>query len=175
MRQNVRTLASITDANPISADIQVDERIVQWADQQKRVGHYQNTNGDWRICYQFAEPKTAGKRLEIRNEIQFGAFIPRCFGVAEFDGKLYAVIEDLSPGTTLHQACEHHSLPASLIDRLRLAWNVAKSLAWIHKAELLLETMSDCSVVLREAKNGELLPYLNKVGILRHVSISLKA
>jgi hypothetical protein len=55
--------------------------------------------------------------------------------------------------------------------RLKVAYNIAKTMAWYHKADILLKSLQDCSIVLQDNSNGELVPYMTHVETIRHVSI----
>jgi hypothetical protein len=57
-------------------------------------------------------------------------------------------MEALDDQNTLGQACRDRTLPETLLERIDLAYDLAKTMAWYHQAELLLKSVSDDIIVL---------------------------
>ena len=81
----------------------------------------------------------------------------------------YVVMQDLDDNKTLAAACEDGSLPDTPLTRISLAYDLAKTMAWYHHAQLLLKSVSDHNVVLQELSSGRLAPFLTNLQNARHV------
>jgi len=110
--------------------------------------------------------------LNTYREIQAGAYVQKFFGTILVDNTLYAIMQDLSDGITLGQAIRSGSLAdASPVNRLRIACDIAKSVAWFHAAEMLLKSLTEDSVILHKAEDGTIYPVLVDLQASRKVSI----
>ena len=83
---------------------------------------------------------------------------------------LYAVMEDCRDEITLNKACREGLLPDSLLDRVELATSLAKSVAWFHRADVVLKSINDNTVVLKRLPSGKIYPFLTNLEKLRTVS-----
>lgn len=122
------------------------------------------------VCYQIPTLSFTQKNLEVYRNIQAGAYVQRLYGTLEVNSRYYAVMEDLEGGTTLARACHGGALPRTMLERIGLAYDLAKTMAWYHKAELLLRSITDTTVILRELSSGKICPFLTRLHNSRHVS-----
>jgi hypothetical protein len=110
--------------------------------------------------------------LEIYQKIQTGAFVQRYYGIAQRESNLYAIMEYLDEEETLARTCLDNSLPAAILERVQLAYDLSKTMAWYHRAEMLLKSVSDHTIVLKKLPSGRLCPILTRLENARHVSES---
>jgi serine/threonine protein kinase len=111
-----------------------------------------------------ALPKVAHiySRLSARVQVQ------RFYGFYEKSAQKYAIMEDLSSTSTLGSAIQHKNLP-SLSSRLRMAFEIASTMAYLHQVGLLLKSLSDSTVSLKVV-DGQLRPIVTDLESARMVS-----
>ncbi|KAF8854351.1 hypothetical protein BDZ45DRAFT_676994 [Acephala macrosclerotiorum] len=124
------------------------------------------------ICYPIQPSKVAKENLDIYCDLQEGAYVQRFHGTLSANKTYYAVMEDLTGEMTLNQACLKDLTQSSLLERARLASDLAKSMAWFHKADLLLKSVTDQTVVLKRLPSGKLCPVLTNLENLRNKTSS---
>jgi hypothetical protein len=122
------------------------------------------------VCYKIVLSASTQENLRTYMNIQTGAFVQRLYGTLEVEGNIYAVMEDLDDSQTLNEACKNKTLPTALSTRLDLAYNIAKTMAWYHRAELLLKSVTDHTVTLKELPSGRIVPFLTRLENVRQVS-----
>jgi hypothetical protein len=132
-------------------------------------GHLNEVVGEV-VCYQIPVENFTKKNLDIYRSIQTGAYVQRLYGTLETNNRYYAVMQDLEGGTTLAQACQENTLPQTMLERASLAYDVAKTVAWYHQAELLLRSITDTTVILKTLPTGKVCPFLTRLHNSRHVS-----
>lgn len=121
------------------------------------------------VCYKIVLSSSTPENLKIYRNIQAGAFVQRFYGTLKANDNYYVVMEELDEDNTLRKACHTGSLPKSLLERVDLAYNVAKTMAWYHRAQLLLKSVSDNTVVLKQMRSGNIIPFLTRLENARHV------
>jgi hypothetical protein len=162
---------SLANLSRIQPDLSLDDSFaVEFDIQEPYYGR-----GDLRgigpiICYPIQPSRTAKENLDVYRNIQEGAYVQRLYGALEANGKYYAVMEEFVGEITLNQACVENQLPAALLERAQLASDLAKSMAWYHKAELLLKSVADHTIVLKRLPSGRLCPFLTNLENVRNVS-----
>lgn len=122
------------------------------------------------VCYKIELTRSMPEFLKIYTNIQVGAYVQRLFGTVKVNENYYVVMQDLEDGKTLASACRDGGLPDNPLARVSLAYDVAKTMAWYHNAQLLLKPVSDHTIVLQELSSGRLAPFFTKLQNARHVS-----
>lgn len=122
------------------------------------------------VCYKIELTRSMPDFLKIYKNIQAGAYVQRLFGTVKLKENYYVVMQDLEDGQTLAAACRDGSLPSDPLSRVSLAYDVAKTMAWYHNAQLMLKSVSDDTIVLQELSSGRLAPFLIRLQNARHVS-----
>lgn len=122
------------------------------------------------ICFRTELSTSSRVSLEIYQKIQAGAYVQRCYGVAQRDGVFYAVMEDTTGEETLAGACRRNALPAAVLERVHLAYDLSKTVAWYHRAEMLLKSISDDTIILKRLPSGKSCTVLTRLENARHVS-----
>ncbi|KLU87654.1 serine/threonine protein kinase [Magnaporthiopsis poae ATCC 64411] len=84
------------------------------------------------------------------------------YGIARHRGKRWCVFRDLRDSPTLAEAIFSNKLPTDLFERVRVAFEVASTLSYLHSVEILLKRMSDRTVLL-VTEQGRTVPYLTQV------------
>lgn len=121
------------------------------------------------ICYKIALTSSMPEFLMIYKNIQSGAYVQRLYGTVKLQDDYYVVMQDLDDNQTLAAACQDGGLPDTPLSRISLAYDLAKTMAWYHHAQLLLKSVSDHTVVLQQLNSGRLAPFLTKLQNARHV------
>ncbi|KAI9776084.1 MAG: hypothetical protein M1839_000597 [Geoglossum umbratile] len=120
------------------------------------------------VCFRIQLSTSSLMSLEIYQKIQAGAFVQRYYGIAQKGSNFYAIMEDLDEKESLARACQDNSLPAAMSERAQLAYDLSKTVAWYHRAEMLLKSVSDHTVILKKLPSGRLCPTLTKLQNARH-------
>lgn len=121
------------------------------------------------VCYKIELTSAKPEFLKIYKNIQAGAYVQRFYGTVKLEEGYYVVMQDLDDNKTLAAACQDESLPDAPLARISLAYDVAKTMAWYHHADLKLKSVSDHTVVLQKLSSGRLTPFLTKLENARHV------
>lgn len=122
------------------------------------------------MCFEMQLTTFSLASLEIYQKIQAGSFVERFLGIAKREGKLYAIMEYLGEEESLARACQYKSLPRNILERVQLAYDLSKTMAWFHRAEMLLKSVSDQTVIMKRLPSGRLCPILSRLENSRHVS-----
>lgn len=122
------------------------------------------------MCFEMQLTTSSLVSLEIYQNIQAGSFVERFLGIAKSGGKVYALMEHLGEEESLARACQHKSLPRNILERVQLAYDLSKTMAWFRRAEMLLKSVSDYTVIMKRLPSGRLCPFLSRLEHSRHVS-----
>ncbi|KAF2722800.1 hypothetical protein K431DRAFT_39298 [Polychaeton citri CBS 116435] len=142
---------------------------IRWEAPDKSVGHFNSSDGGTLECHKIYQGSSNAKNLAVYRGIQYGAFVQQYLGTARIDNQYYAILEHLEKDNSLGRWCADNRLP-EYAKRLQLAYNVAKTVAWYHKANLLLKSLNDESVIFKSVGGGENIPYISGVQNIRDVS-----
>jgi hypothetical protein len=96
--------------------------------------------------------------------------VQRFYGTLRAPQGLFAVMEDLQHVETLDYMLQGDCLAIPLATRMKVASDLAKTVAWYHKAQLLLKSISDAPVAWKTGPSGAEHPIF-KVENVRNVSI----
>jgi hypothetical protein len=109
------------------------------------------------ICKQIkndeVESGWGSRHVKIYRLISAGALVEAFFGIAKIGSKQYAVMEDLRDHPHLATVIESDQLPDSLA-RLRLVYEVANTVAYLHSVGIIAKNISDTNIVLRRLEEG---------------------
>jgi serine/threonine protein kinase len=115
--------------------------------------------------------RSGSRHVEIYKRISVGALVQSFYGIYERNGKKYAVMEDLRNEPTLARAIEDGLLPDDATARIRIAYELANTLAYFHSVGILIKSLSDDTVVLRKLVDGTFQPCLTNLETARMVRI----
>src|SRR5947207_8626607 len=122
------------------------------------------------VCFELGEtdlghsfPRVVHVYCRIAARVNVQGF----YGILEKSGRNYAIMEDLSTDMTLDDIVQVGTLP-SLPARLRVALELANTMAFLHRAGLLLKSLSGTTVVLKMI-NGEIRPVITDLESARLV------
>jgi hypothetical protein len=122
------------------------------AEQNRGKAHITGT-GD--VVYYTIEPsKLSYATIQVYQKLQSGAFIQRYHGIAQKGDRIYAVMEDLDNFDTLASIYQDETNSFSLEERLVLAQDLARTVAWYYRGEVILKSISDNSIVLKKSPKG---------------------
>jgi serine/threonine protein kinase len=106
------------------------------------------------VCYNIEPPKLSYAAIQVYQKLQSVAFIQRYHGIAQRDNRVYAVMEDLDNLETLASVYQDQSRSLSLEERLVVAQDLARTVAWYHRGEVILKSISDNSIILKKSSKG---------------------
>lgn len=115
--------------------------------------------------------RNGSRHVEIYRRISVGALVQSFYGICERNGKKYAVVEDLRNEPTLAAAVKSNLLPNDSPTRLRIAYDLANTIAYFHSVGILIKSLSDETVVLRRLEGGNLQPCLTNLETARMVRV----
>ena len=115
--------------------------------------------------------RSGSRHVEIYKRISVGALVQSFYGICERNGKKYAVMEDLRNQPTLAVAIESKLLPNDGSTRMRIAYDLANTIAYLHSVGIIIKSMSDDTVVLRRLDGGTFQPCLTNLETARMVRI----
>ena len=106
----------------------------------------------------------------IYNRISARVQLQGFYGIYETAGRKYSIMEDLSSWPTLSSSIQQVAIP-SLLTRLRMAYEIANTMAYLHQVGMLLKSLSDATVYLKVV-NGEEKPIITDLESARLVLIA---
>jgi hypothetical protein len=92
------------------------------------------------------------------------------YGIAQRFNQRYTVMKDLRECPTLGIAIRDGHLPQPVLERLGIAYDIAKTMEYLHSVEVLVKRLSDKNVLL-SLENSTMTPYLTDLDRARLVSI----
>jgi len=119
-------------------------------------------------CLPLAVRTATNLYLDIYKDVQSAAYVRRLFGVLLDQGQYFAILETTNDKTTLAEWCKLNAGKDTL-SGLRLAFSICKSIAWLHKAELLVKTLTDQNILVQNGNGEEIRPLLTDLENSRHV------
>jgi hypothetical protein len=123
------------------------------------------------VCYEIEPSKLSYATILVYQKLQSGAFIQRYYGIARSGDRLYVVMEDLDNFDTLADVYQDNSRSFSLEERLVLAQDLSRTIAWYHRGEVILKSISDGSIVLKKSPKGKYHCFLKDTEKARSVSV----
>jgi serine/threonine protein kinase len=115
--------------------------------------------------------RSGSRHVEVYKRISVGALVQSFYGICERNGKKYAVMEDLRNQPTLAVAIKSNLLPNDSPTRIRIAYDLANTIAYLHSVGIIIKSMSDDTVVLRRLDGGKFQPCLTNLETARMVRV----
>jgi hypothetical protein len=100
------------------------------------------------------------RQVEIYDLISKCTNVEAFYGIAELHGKQYAVMGDLRNDMTLEDAINLKSDRLDDLARLRLAYEVSHTIAYLHSIGIIVKNISDINVVLKNEGESGFVPLL---------------
>lgn len=124
------------------------------------------------ICTVIESSQYTPKYLELYRNIQMGASVQVFYGILSAKNQYFAVMESLEDLPTLRQLCADKTIKnLNPLERLEIAHELGKTVAWFHRAEIQLKSLSDATVIIRKLDSGQHRPVL--IGLERSRMVSL--
>lgn len=126
------------------------------------------------ICHVLEEAELGGwaklpKIIHIYTKLSARLQVQKLYGILEKGVQRYAIMEDLSLLPTLASMVENGEM-LSLTDRLRIAWEIANTIAYLHQVGILIKSLSDTTVSLKTVAN-EIRPIITDLESARLVAV----
>jgi hypothetical protein len=122
------------------------------------------------VCNKIEQSQYTFGYLEVYKNIQYITGVQMYFGTLEVDNEIYAVMEDLDNEITLHDICGESSASLTPLEKIGVAYDLCKTVAMFHRAEICLKSLSDNTVVLKKVKDDKFYPILTGLERSRLVS-----
>lgn len=122
------------------------------------------------MCFELDETELGHRFprvIHVYSRIAARVNVQGFYGILEKSGRKYAIMEDLSTEMSLDATLQVGALP-SLSARLRVAFELANTMAFLHRAGLLLKSLSGTTVVLKMI-DGEIRPVITDLESARLV------
>lgn len=110
------------------------------------------------------------RHVAIYSQLSARTRVHPFYGIAQYDGKRWAVFQDLRSSPCLADALSLERLD-NILARVKIAFEVAATFSYLHSVEILMKRLSDRTVLL-VTEDGRLVPYLTQVEHARLVSIA---
>lgn len=102
------------------------------------------------------------RHVLIYAQISAQTLVHPFYGIAERFGRRWVVMKDLRRTQSLAAVIQDDKLPSSILERLAIAYEVAKTIAYLHSVDILVKRLSDKNVLLAK-ENGAYVPYLTQL------------
>ena len=102
------------------------------------------------------KPGQHGPRyVDIYNRISAATLVQRFYGIGhDKKRKPFAVMQNLQGLPTLASFIASDSYPADVFSRLRFAYDIACTIAYLHEAQILVKNLADDSIVFVQKGTG---------------------
>jgi hypothetical protein len=110
--------------------------------------------------------------IRIYSKISAMTLVQPFYGIAEIgdpEFKHWALMQDLSQNISLAQAIQAKALPKTLPDRLKIAYELSKTVAYLHSVQILIKSMTDANIILRAGEGNVLEPVVTNLEEAREV------
>ena len=114
------------------------------------------------------------RQIRVYSKISAMTLVQGFYGIADVgdpDIKHWALMEDLSPYKSVEQAIQTETLPKSLTERLKIAYELSKTVAYLHSVQILIKSMTDRNVMLRPIERSNFEPVVTNLEEAREVCI----
>lgn len=99
------------------------------------------------------------RHVLIYAQLSANTLVHPFYGIAQRFDQRWTVMKDLRKYPTLGVAIQDGNLPQSVLERLGVAHDIAKTVEYLHSVEVLVKRLSDKTVVL-SSDYGTITPYL---------------
>lgn len=97
--------------------------------------------------------------VAIYSRLSANILVHQFYGIAKKFDRRWAVMQDLRDVQTLSAAITSKSLPEAVIGRLNIAYDIAKTIAYLHSVDIVVKRLSDQNIRLVQKENVY-TPYL---------------
>jgi hypothetical protein len=115
--------------------------------------------------------RSGSRHVEIYKRISVGTLVQSFYGICERKGKKFAVLEDLGQEPNLATTIRDNLLPTDGTSCLRIAYDLANTVAYFHSAGIVIKSLSDVTVVLKTLEGGSTQPCLTNIETARTVTL----
>ncbi|KAK3391180.1 kinase-like domain-containing protein [Podospora didyma] len=107
------------------------------------------------------DSRVGPRHVTLYSKLSANTSVHSFYGLADRNGQLYAVMQDLRTAKSLG-SCLADPQFSDARDRLRVAYDVAQTMAYLHSVEILVRSLSDQNVVLTR-EDREWKPVLTRL------------
>jgi serine/threonine protein kinase len=93
------------------------------------------------------------------------------YGIAQRSNQRWIVMKDLRQCPSLRDMMRDGKVPKSVLERISIACDIARTMEYLHSVEILVKRLSDTTILLSR-ENNVAIPYLTNIDRARLVSLS---
>jgi serine/threonine protein kinase len=93
------------------------------------------------------------------------------YGIAQRSNQRWIVMKDLRQCPSLRDMMRDCKVPKSVLERISIACDIARTMEYLHSVEILVKRLSDTTILLSR-ENNVVIPYLTNIDRARLVSLS---
>ncbi|KAF5649642.1 tyrosine kinase catalytic domain protein [Fusarium sp. NRRL 52700] len=109
------------------------------------------------------------RHVSIYSKLSARCLVHPFYGIARYNGIRWLVFQDLRGSPSLANALSDERCLQEVMDRVRVAADVATTMTYLHSVEILLKSLTDQTVLL-VTENSQLIPYLTELDRARMMS-----
>ena len=102
------------------------------------------------------------RHILIYAKISAHTLVHQFYGVAQRYNRRWAVMKDMRKCLNLADTIKTGQMPASILDRIALAHQIAATVDYLHSVEVLIKKLSDKTVLLSQ-EGDAITPYLTEL------------
>lgn len=120
------------------------------------------------------DQQSTARYVELyQNITKQNSLIQKYYGIAEIpenSGRLWIVLENLEPSPSLNHCLVSREMAGfDLAKRLKMSYEIAKTIAYLHQCGCVVKNLSDFSIHLRKTSMGDREPVLTNLKDFRKV------
>ncbi|KAH7231655.1 kinase-like domain-containing protein [Fusarium redolens] len=102
------------------------------------------------------------RHVAIYSKLSARCLVHPFYGIARYNGMRWLVFQNLRGSPSLASALSDERCLEEVMDRVKVAADVATTMTYLHSVEILLKSLTDQTVLL-VTENSQLVPYLTEI------------
>ncbi|CVL07488.1 uncharacterized protein FMAN_14391 [Fusarium mangiferae] len=102
------------------------------------------------------------RHVAIYSKLSARCLVHPFYGIARYNGMRWLVFQNLRGSPSLASALSDEGCLQEVMDRVKVAADVAATMTYLHSVEILLKSLTDQTVLL-VTENSQLVPYLTEI------------
>jgi hypothetical protein len=109
------------------------------------------------------------RHVSIYSKLSARCLVHPFYGIARYNGIRWLVFQNLRGSPSLASALSDEGCLKEIMDRVKVAADVATTMTYLHSVEILLKSLTDQTVLL-VTENSQPVPYLTEIDRARMVA-----
>ncbi|KAH7220411.1 kinase-like domain-containing protein [Fusarium redolens] len=102
------------------------------------------------------------RHIAIYSKLSARCLVHPFYGITRYNGMRWLVFQNLRGSPSLASALSDKGCLEEVMDRVKVAADVATTMTYLHSVEILLKSLTDQTVLL-VTENSQLVPYLTEI------------